>query len=178
MTKVSGTRANAFWFDPATGQASSAATAPTTGTRVFTPPSPGDWVLVLDDAALGRRPPGTGSPKPLTARGTLRAVFTGNRFRVVSLRVSRLQRGSRVAVRCLRGCSVSKTYLIKAGASARELAPLFRRRLLPARTSIAIRITKPGSIGRYFRWTAKGHRIVKTRCRVSTRGTLTGCVST
>jgi hypothetical protein len=59
MTKVSGPSANAWWFDPRTGAATAAGTAlPTTGSRSFAPPGTGDWVLVLDDASLGRGPPG------------------------------------------------------------------------------------------------------------------------
>jgi hypothetical protein len=62
MSKVSGTQANASWFNPRTGEATSAGSFPTRGTRQFTPPSSGDWVLVLDDSSknlpsLGGRNP-------------------------------------------------------------------------------------------------------------------------
>lgn len=60
MTKVSGASANAWWFDPRTGAATSAGSAlPTTGSRVFAAPSSGDWVLVLDDASLNLDAPGS-----------------------------------------------------------------------------------------------------------------------
>jgi hypothetical protein len=60
MTKVSGSSANAWWFDPRTGTVASAGSAlPTTGTRTFAPPTGGDWVLVLDDASLNLGAPGT-----------------------------------------------------------------------------------------------------------------------
>lgn len=62
-TKISGTRAVAWWFDPRTGQSTRIDDDfPTTGTRTFEPPSSGadtDWVLVLDDASRGFPPPGT-----------------------------------------------------------------------------------------------------------------------
>jgi hypothetical protein len=59
MTKVSGAQASGWWFDPRTGRASSAGTYPTSSTQELSPPSPGDWVLVLDDASKRRLPPGT-----------------------------------------------------------------------------------------------------------------------
>ena len=58
MTRISGSQANAWWFNPASGVATSAGTFATTGTRVFTPPSGGDSVLVIDDASLGFTAPG------------------------------------------------------------------------------------------------------------------------
>lgn len=62
LTKISGTHAIAWWFDPRTGQATRIdGTFPTTGTRTFEPPSSGadtDWILVLDDQSRGFPPPG------------------------------------------------------------------------------------------------------------------------
>ena len=58
MAKVSGSQARAWWFDPSPGQATSIGSYPTTGSRSFTPPSSGDWVLVLDDSGLGLAAPG------------------------------------------------------------------------------------------------------------------------
>jgi hypothetical protein len=51
MSSVSGTEAVAWWFNPRTAQVSEAGRSPTSGKKEFTPPSGGDWVLVLDDAA-------------------------------------------------------------------------------------------------------------------------------
>jgi hypothetical protein len=51
-------RANAWWFDPRSGKASSAGAFANEGTRPFTPPAEGDWVLVLDDASKNRPAPG------------------------------------------------------------------------------------------------------------------------
>jgi chitodextrinase len=59
MTKVSGTSANAWWYNPRTGLATLAGTFPTVGTRDFTLPDANDWVLVIDDASLVLPPPGS-----------------------------------------------------------------------------------------------------------------------
>jgi hypothetical protein len=61
MSKMSGARARAWWFDPRTGKALAGGDYPTSGRRELTPPSEGDWVLVLDDASLNRLSPGSGS---------------------------------------------------------------------------------------------------------------------
>ena len=61
MTKVSGARVNAWWFNPRTGKATAIGTFDNTGDRVFTPPDAGemlDWVLVLDDASKKFGAPG------------------------------------------------------------------------------------------------------------------------
>ncbi|HEY3496945.1 MAG TPA: DUF4038 domain-containing protein [Polyangiaceae bacterium] len=59
MDRLSGTSANAWWVNAATGASTAAGTHATTGVRDFTPPSSGDWVLVIDDAAYGLPAPGT-----------------------------------------------------------------------------------------------------------------------
>ena len=58
MTKVAGTVARTWWFDPSTAQATFIGDFPTTGSRTFTPPSAADWVLVLDDLTLNLPAPG------------------------------------------------------------------------------------------------------------------------
>ncbi len=61
MSRISGPRVAAWWFDPRTGRATAIGTFPNTGERTFTPPNPGemtDWVLVLDDASKRYGPPG------------------------------------------------------------------------------------------------------------------------
>jgi hypothetical protein len=62
LTKVSGKRAIAWWFDPRSGQATRIhGTFPTTEAHVFSPPTNGadsDWVLVVDDAQQKLRHPG------------------------------------------------------------------------------------------------------------------------
>lgn len=58
MTKISGSVSKAWWFNPRTGSSEEAGEFPTNGKRQFTPPGEGDWVLVLDDAALKLPAPG------------------------------------------------------------------------------------------------------------------------
>jgi len=62
LTKLTGARIEAWWFDPRTGAAKAIGQWPREGMRTFTPPgTPGrghDWVLVLDDAARRFPPPG------------------------------------------------------------------------------------------------------------------------
>ena len=65
LTKLSGTTINASWYDPRTGDATSAGQYSRSGTQSFTPPSSGygkDWILVLDDASVGYNAPGLVSP--------------------------------------------------------------------------------------------------------------------
>ena len=61
MSKITGPRINAWWFDPRTGAATAIGTFPNTGEREFVPSPKGemvDWVLVLDDALKNYPPPG------------------------------------------------------------------------------------------------------------------------
>jgi hypothetical protein len=58
MAKLSASPVNAWWFDPRTGKATSAGSFPAGGSRQFTPAAQGDWVLVLDVAAIDRPAPG------------------------------------------------------------------------------------------------------------------------
>lgn len=61
MSKISGDKVDAYWYDPRNGTCELFGRFPNTGTRRFTPPSgsPGeDWVLVLDDAGKNFPPPG------------------------------------------------------------------------------------------------------------------------
>lgn len=124
-------------------------------------------------------PPGTAAapapstPKLLSAGASLRIARVRGKFRVVALRASALTPGSRVRVRCLRGCSVRKTLVARS--RSRDLTALFRGRLLPAGTVISVRVTKAGTLGRYFRWAIGARRIVTTRCQVSTGGKLVRC---
>jgi hypothetical protein len=59
MTRISGSTANAWWYDPRSGAATAIGTYSTTGTRTFTPVETNDWVLVLDDASQNYGPPGS-----------------------------------------------------------------------------------------------------------------------
>jgi hypothetical protein len=51
MSTITGSMARAWWFDPATGNATSIGEFPTKGSREFTSPNKGDWVLILNDAS-------------------------------------------------------------------------------------------------------------------------------
>ena len=53
LTKLAGSKATAYWFNPATGTSTSAGTfASATKSQSFTTPSGTDWVLVVDDEAV------------------------------------------------------------------------------------------------------------------------------
>jgi hypothetical protein len=63
---LQGDQLNAWWYNPRTGEATSAGTFASEGARAFTPPEAGeplDWILVLDDAAKDYPPPGTPLPQ-------------------------------------------------------------------------------------------------------------------
>lgn len=51
LTKLSGAKVSATWFDPRTGETTSAGQFTDKKLHAFEPPTEGDWVLVLDDAA-------------------------------------------------------------------------------------------------------------------------------
>jgi hypothetical protein len=59
MSKVSGTKARCWWFNPSDGLSAFVGDYSNSGIRNFTPPSDGDWVLVLDDAGKDLPAPGT-----------------------------------------------------------------------------------------------------------------------
>ena len=52
-----GSSMTAWWYNPGTGAATMIGTYSTSTTRSFTPPSSGDWVLVLDKPSLNFPPP-------------------------------------------------------------------------------------------------------------------------
>lgn len=58
MSKISGTTAAAWWFNPRSGEATSVGKFATHGKKQFSPPGEGDWVLVLDDASRNLPAPG------------------------------------------------------------------------------------------------------------------------
>lgn len=57
--RLAGATMRAWWYDPATGVATRAGTWATSGARHFTPPGPGDWVLVVDSRAFDFPAPGS-----------------------------------------------------------------------------------------------------------------------
>ena len=58
MSKVAGTAAQGWWFNPRTGKSQTAGKFATNSKHQFTPPAEGDWVLVLDDASKDLPAPG------------------------------------------------------------------------------------------------------------------------
>ena len=58
MSKISGSQGTVWWFNPRTGSATASGEFPTHGSRQFTPPEEGDWVLVIDDASRKMPAPG------------------------------------------------------------------------------------------------------------------------
>ena len=62
LSRISGNRADAWWFDPRTGTARMAGSYANDGPRPFAPPGEGDWVLVVDDTAANLPAPGITPP--------------------------------------------------------------------------------------------------------------------
>lgn len=61
MGRISGTRVNAWWYNPRNGTSTRLGTFENAGSRTFTPQYEGlgsDWVLVVDDSAKGYAAPG------------------------------------------------------------------------------------------------------------------------
>lgn len=58
MTKIAGATARAWWWNPLTGVATLINTFATSGTQNFSPSDTNDWVLVVDNDALGMVAPG------------------------------------------------------------------------------------------------------------------------
>ena len=57
-SQLGGSTSQAWWYNPRTGGTTDLGTFSNTGTQNFTPPDGNDWVLVIDDDALGRGAPG------------------------------------------------------------------------------------------------------------------------
>ena len=64
LTKLSGERVVATWFNPRTGESTPIGEFTDKQRHAFEPPDDGDWVLVVDDAAKGFAVPGTGVMQP------------------------------------------------------------------------------------------------------------------
>jgi len=52
MAQIVGSQVRIWWFDPRSGKVKSEETLATQGTRQFSSPSGGDWVLVVEDATV------------------------------------------------------------------------------------------------------------------------------
>jgi len=59
-TCLTGSTMIAWWYDPSTGVATQIGTFPATTPQHFTPPTSGDWVLVVDSADASFPAPGSG----------------------------------------------------------------------------------------------------------------------
>ena len=58
LTRLSGTQAQAWWYNPRGGSAASIGSFPTTNSRSFQAPTTDDWILVIDDSSRGFSVPG------------------------------------------------------------------------------------------------------------------------
>jgi len=75
MAQVSGTNAQAWWYNPRDGSATNLGIFSTAGSRPFTTPDANDWVLVLDDASKGFDAPGLDHP-PIANADTIERYST------------------------------------------------------------------------------------------------------
>jgi hypothetical protein len=58
LTRISGDQTHAWWYQPSTGSVNDLGQFNDSAAKTFTPPSGGDWLLVLDDAVKSLRSPG------------------------------------------------------------------------------------------------------------------------
>ena len=144
-------------------------------------PRPSDFPAIAnagdgsDIGAVERQAPlqpgGNGQPPPrIGSRVSARFRVRGSSTTVRRLRVARLPAGSKVVIRCARKrgrCpfkSRTRRY-----AQARRLAryeALFKRRRLPPRTVITVRVTKAGTVGLLVKYTTRRGKQPRrvTRC--------------
>jgi hypothetical protein len=59
LGNIIGSKARCWWFNPSDGKAIEIGTYPVSGLRSFTPPSEGDWVIVIDNLASKLPAPGS-----------------------------------------------------------------------------------------------------------------------
>jgi hypothetical protein len=59
LTRISGNQTQAWWYQPSTGTVINIDKYSDSPAQTFTPPSEGDWLLVLDDAGKNPKSPGT-----------------------------------------------------------------------------------------------------------------------
>ncbi len=124
--------------------------------------SDGDGELDALDKCPNQAGTVNGCPVELRVLPTLRATPTGRGIRVRSLSVE-APRGSRVRVRCMRGCSFTQTRTVVANRPLR-FARLANRQL-SAGARLEITVTKSRSIGSFIRYTVtRGNFRRTTRC--------------
>lgn len=129
-------------------------------------------VVVTSPATPGTQPGPQPTPK-LASKAKVRVLFGAPTFRIRSLTLSKTT-GARVSVRCLRGCKVRKAVSPKTANF--NIASLFARKRLTLPGVIEVRVTKPSTIGTYFRFTMKGRKVSTRTCEISLAGKLTSCV--
>jgi hypothetical protein len=78
LRQISGSQAKCWWLNPSNGQTSLIGSFGTTGSRTFTPPGNGDWLLVIDDAARNFPAPGSASADPSSAPPTVATAASAN----------------------------------------------------------------------------------------------------
>jgi hypothetical protein len=106
-------------------------------------------------AARGRK---KGCPPSVGAQATLRAQPTAGGVTLLGLAVSAAS-GTRVRVRCTRGCASQSSR------GPRASFPRLKGAQLPAGATLAIFVTKPGAIGSYVSYRiARGNFTKSTRC--------------
>jgi hypothetical protein len=127
----------------------------------FLPDRDGDGVTDEQDGCP--RTPGTagGCPPKIVARVAYKYDGSARGVRFRYLRVSDAPSGARVDVRCSRGCRHQR---LTVRAAHTELTS-FRRRFMPVGAAIEVRVTKPGQIGTYTRFTVSAGNVTSTdRC--------------
>jgi Tol biopolymer transport system component len=123
-------------------------------------------------------PPSPGTKKvagQVSGRARFSARLLSDGFNVLKLTVFGVTKGAKVNVTCAKGCKLKKVVVVKK-ARTQSFAALFRGRKLPLKTAIEIRITKPGFLGKYFKYQVSGRGLTVTECRINARNRLAGCV--
>lgn len=111
--------------------------------------------------------------KRLTAKVRIR-VALGRRLQVLRLNVVGAPTKARIAVRCVRGCTLNRAS-VSSGPTV-NLSALFRGKTLKPGAVIEIRVTKTGFSGQFFRYTLAESGIRGTECSIAPKGgTLSGC---
>ena len=141
------------------------------GCAAPTPPPDTDGDGLIDQVDKCPRQDGRGrdanrdgclDPLKLLADAKLKYLNRSNGIRVRSLKVDNVVRGSRVRVRCSRGCR-PRVYKVKRNGSL----PIthLKRKSLRARSRLTVEVTQPGAIGRLQIYTIKrGDAAKRTYC--------------
>jgi hypothetical protein len=134
-------------------------------------------------AAVGKVtvPAGSTAPKTINARVPYR-VAVGSRIRVLSMRVLGAPVAAKIAVSCRKGnCRlplINGTRVrtrISRGKPV-NLASIFSRQVLRPGVTIEVRITKPGFLGRFFRFTFSRTNVKTLQCQITLAGRTRKCV--